>query len=222
MGERMLRGPLGEGYQVRSTCILRWAGAVSAALLLATAAQANNWIEATDGDLSGNRLAPSSLALSVGDNSLTGTTIAGDLDYLTVTVPVGYTLSQINLVSYVSTDDLGFLGMQAGSTFTQPPTGTDVTQLLGWTHFGGTPPLSFPIAYLNTLGTAPGAIGFTGPLPAGPYTFWIQQVNSPLVSYGWNFVVAGAAPEPASAGLVLLGLTGLLGRVANRFLGRAQ
>jgi hypothetical protein len=197
----------------RSTFI--WGWALAAALLIAPAVQANSWNEATDGDLSGDRLAPTSLALSAGDNSLTGTVVAGDIDYLTVIVPAGYTLSQINLLSFSSTDDLAFIGMQAGSTFTEAPTTADVTKLLGWAHFG----LPAPAPYFATLGASPGAIGFTAPLPAGPYTFWVQQTGAQQVAYGWGFVVAGsAAPEPATAGLVLLGLGALLGRVANRFL----
>jgi len=190
--------------------------ALVAALLVAPGARASSWDEATDGDLSGNRLAPSSLTLTPGDNTVTGTVIAGDLDYLTITVPAGFTLAQINLLSFASTDDLAFIGIQAGSTFTQPPTGTDVTQLLGWAHFGPTA----PAPYFATIGTAPGAIGFTAPLPAGPYTLWIQQTGAQQVGYSWDFVVS--APEPGSAALAALGLAALLGRVANRLLGRAE
>src|SRR5262245_10589004 len=108
--------------------------ALTAALLTAPLAHANSWDESTNGDLSGDRLSPSALTLTPGSNTVTGTVISGDLDYLTITVPAGFTLAQINLLSFVSTDDLAFIGMQAGSTFTQPPTGTDVTQLLGWAH----------------------------------------------------------------------------------------
>ena len=59
-----------------------------------------------------------------------------DIDYLTINVPTGDELSQIILESFTSTDQKGFIGIQSGTTFTQPPTGTDVTQLLGYTHFG--------------------------------------------------------------------------------------
>ena len=202
--------------------ILPWA--LAAAVLWAPLARASSWNEATDGDLSGDRLAPSALALTAGDNTVTGTTIVDDLDYLTVTVPAGFTLTEINLLSYVSIDDLAFIGMQAGSTFTQPATGTDVTQLLGWAHFGlpldGSP---LPSPYFDALGSSPGAIGFSGPLPAGPYTLWIQQANTVQVDYSWGLVVReGGVPEPSSGALALLGLTALLGRVANRFLGRTQ
>ena len=61
-----------------------------------------------------------------------------------------------------------------------------------------------------------------GPLPAGPYTLWIQQTSSQQIGYTFGFTTAPAAPEPAAAGLVALGLGALLGRVANRLLGRSQ
>src|SRR5262245_4240046 len=201
----------------RCISVLVWA--LAAVLLVAPGARANNWNETTDGDLSSNRLAPSSLDLTPGSNTVTGTTAAGDLDYLTINVPAGYALSGIDLLAFSSTDDLAFIGIQAGSTFTQPPTGTDVTQLLGWTHFGVPTP---PASYFGLIGSGPGAIGFTQPLAAGPYTLWIQQTTAPVVGYTWDFVVTPSAPEPGIAGLALLGLPALLGRVANRFLGRAE
>jgi hypothetical protein len=192
---------------------------MAAALLAAPLTRASSFNEATDGDLSNNRLAPSTLSLTPGDNTVTGTVIAGDVDYLTITVPVGFTLSQINLLSFVSVDDLAFISIQAGSTFTQPPTGTDVSQLLGWAHFGPTA----PVPYFDILGTSSGAIGFTSPLPAGPYTLWIQQTSAQQVAYSWDFVVgSGSVPEPGSAALALFGVAALLGRVADRFLGRAE
>ena len=52
----------------RSISISAWA--LAAALLVAPAAHALSYDEATDGDLSGDRLAPSSLALSAGDNTV--------------------------------------------------------------------------------------------------------------------------------------------------------
>jgi hypothetical protein len=193
---------------------------VAVLLLAAPLARASSWDESgAQGDLSNNRLAPSSLDLTPGDNTVSGSVIAGDVDYLTIVVPAGFTLSQINLVSFTSVDDLAFIGIQAGSTFTQPPTGTDVTQLLGWAHFGPTA----PVPYFDIIGTGTGAIGFSAPLPAGPYTLWIQQTSAQTVGYGWDFVVTGGSvPEPGSAALTLLGVGALLGRVANRFLGRAQ
>lgn len=192
--------------------------AVAALLLAAPAAHANNWDEAINGDLSGDRLAPSTLALTPGSNLVIDTTIAGDLDYLTVTVPTGYVLSAIDLLNFVSTDDLGFLAIQAGSTFTEPPTGTNVANLLGWAHTGP----FYPQPYLEILGTSDGAIGFTGALPSGLYTLWIQQTGAQLIGTTFDLVVTAPVPEPAAGVLALLGISALLGRVANRFLGRAE
>ncbi len=91
------------------------------AVFLAHAAAAAVYDEAVDGDLSGNRLEPTSLGqLANGLTSVLGTTTAGDLDYLTFTVPVGATLTAITLADYVSTNELGFMAIQAGATLTEP------------------------------------------------------------------------------------------------------
>ncbi len=73
----------------------------------------------------------------------------------------------MTLASFTSTDDLGFLAIQAGTTFTEPPVGTNVSQLGGYGHFGTG--LSFPVTHvgedaLAKMSTAPGAMGFTLPL----------------------------------------------------------
>jgi hypothetical protein len=39
------------------------------------------------------------------------------------------------------------------------------------------------------MGNAPVAIGFTPPLPAGSYTFWLQQGTPPSTTYQLNFNV---------------------------------
>lgn len=199
-------------------CIRILVVVLAAGLLAAPAARASSYDEGASGDLSGNRLAPSSLDLTPGSNTVAGSVVQGDLDYLTITVPAGFTLAQINLLSFASTDDLGFIGIQAGSTFTQPATGTDVTQLLGWAHFGPTA----PAPYFATIGSGAGAIGFSAPLAAGPYTLWIQQTGAQTIGYEWDFVVSGAVPEPGSAALVGLALAALLARGAHRSPGRLE
>jgi hypothetical protein len=180
-------------------------------LLLATAlatapvlAAASSYDEAVNGEISSNRLAPTSLALDPGSNLISGSVVQGDIDYLTVHVSAGYSLSQLVLTSFVSTDDLAFMAIQSGTQFTQPPTGTDVTQLLGWSH------ISLPVGtdYLALMGEGIGAIGYSGPLPAGDYTLWIQQTGPQTVAYTFDAVVA-AAPEPAALALFALGVAGL-------------
>src|SRR5687768_13223068 len=135
---------------------------LTAVLFVPAVASSADWNEGVNGDISGNRLAPSSLSLAPGENTIAGTTNAGDLDYLRIDVPGGYFLTHLNLVNFVSNDSLAFIAIQNGTTFTQPPTGTDVSQLLGWAHFGP----AFPVDYLPILGGSEGAIGFTGPLTA--------------------------------------------------------
>ena len=183
-----------------------------AATLLAcaglTPAQAFNSSEATDGDLSGNGLAPSVLNAAPGVNSLVMTSATGDRDYFSFTVPTGYLLSSIVHKTYTSADDLSFLGLQAGSTFTEPPTGANSTHLLGYVHFGA-PTVGTEIidnlATSNTL--APPAIGFTAPLGAGPYAFWLQQTGA-AAAYSFDFVLT-PVPEPETWALLLAGGVGM-------------
>lgn len=158
--------------------------------------------ESLHGDLSGNRLEPTQLTLSVGDNLLIATSVSGDREYVTLTVPAGGMLSQILLDDYVSFDRTAFIGMQAGSTFTEPTSGTNVANLLGWTHFGDA---FFHVGtdILDDIAAGAGARGFTPPLPSGPYTFWIQQTGAAPTSYRLNVVVVDA---PESSVLLLCSL----------------
>ena len=59
----------------------------------------------------------------------------------------------------------------------------------------------------------PGAIGFTPPLPAGDYTFWMQQTGANSATYQFDFIVT---PEPATAGLLFAAAVLLLRRRSGR------
>ncbi len=166
---------------LKSTTRIPMALHVCALVLVAAAPlpAATVWNESINGDISNNRLAPTSVTLAPGSNDVIGSVQGSpsDIDYLTINVPSGDELSQIILESFTSTDQKGFIGVQSGTTFTQPPTGTDVTQLLGYTHFGpGAGNVGADI--LPSMGIGAGAQGFTAPLAAGPYTFWIQQLGA--------------------------------------------
>jgi hypothetical protein len=167
-------------------------------------ALAATYDESVNGDISGDRTAPSSLTLDGGGvvNLLKGTTIAGDLDYITIHASTG--IANLRLTQFDSADDLAFMAIQAGSTFTEPPTGTDITKLLGWAHIS----LPVPTEMLPILGTASGAIGIPAPytLPGGDYTLWIQQTGAQTVAYSFEIV---AAPEPGVLLLASLALAGL-------------
>jgi len=172
--------------------------------LSASSALASNWDESVDGDISGDRLAPSQVTLT-SLSQVTGTVIAGDLDYITVHATYG--IQAIVLDSFVSTDDLAFIAIQAGSTFTEPPTGTVVGNLLGYAH------MSLPTGQdlLPVMLSGPGAAGNNFPpgtnfLPVGD-TLWIQQTGAQSVGYSLRFV-----PEPATWALFALGLGALVTR----------
>jgi VCBS repeat-containing protein len=179
-----------------------------------------NYSEATNGDPSNNRLFPTQIALQNGDNVLqtriespTGRT---DRDYIRFTVPEGFQLKSIVLDAYdatLGTVDGGssFMAVQRGDTFTENANTSNPANLLGYTLFGtgagegggGAPgAVSAEVGddLLDDLGATTGAgggskgtQGFTGPLGAGNYTFWIQNLDG-VTATTLRFVV-----EPVSA-----------------------
>lgn len=156
--------------------------------------------EATDGDITDDATNPLALDLQNGSNVINGTVIAGDLDYVTVHVPAGHVLSALDLVDFDSTDDLSFIGIQRGTVFTEPPTETQVENLLGFTLIG---PDVAGTDILPNIGTGEGAQGFTAPLEAGDYTFWIQQTGPELVGYSLDLVVSPADSVPATGSVTV-------------------
>ena len=83
--------------------------------LLATAVYADSsYNEGSQGDLSGDRTAPSTFTLTPGQNRLTATSVRGDREYVTLAVPQGYQLEHLIVASYVSSDAVAFAGLQAG------------------------------------------------------------------------------------------------------------
>jgi hypothetical protein len=170
--------------------------AFSTILLMSSLGFAANYDEGVDGDLSGDRLNPTSLSLALGSNTVTATSVSGDLEYLTINIPAGLQLTTAILSSYLSDDDRSFMAIQSGNVFTEPPA-ANIANLLGWVHFG-TGPGQVGTDILDDLGSAPGAIGFTPPLPGGDYTFWMQEGDIMPATYTVDLVVT---PEPV--GLVL-------------------
>ena len=166
--------------------------AILGLLLFSTVALAgSDYDESVDGDLSGDRLAPTILPMSEGSNKVTATSVAGDLEYFTVEIPPGFQLDALLSRTYVSADDRSFIAMQEGSSFTEPPSGTNVANLLGYTHFGtGLNQVGTDI--LDDLAAGPGAIGFSAPLPSGNYSFWAQEVGLDEATYTPDFIVVQA------------------------------
>lgn len=178
---------------------------VAAPLLLALSGTAFGdviWNEAVNGDLSNDRFNPTALVLTPGVHSLIATSQGGDREFVRMTFTAA--LGSIVHVSWVSLDTTGFIGVQAGPTFTENPDAPNVANILGYTHFGSGPG-TIGQNILPQMGTGPGSIGFTPPLAAGVYTFWIQQLGGPSTyQLDFNVIPAPGAGALAAAGLALL------------------
>lgn len=166
-----------------------------------------NYDEAVDGDISGDPQNPTVIQVSNGSNVVCASSIAGDVEFFTITVPPNGTLDEIVLTDFNS-PGVGFLALQSGLVF-DPNTG--VPGLLGWTHLGQ---VSGPqLAELNNNG----GIGFTIPLGPGDYTFWSQETSPDFATdYCLDFQIT-LPPPPVSSiptmgewGLISLGLLMLI------------
>lgn len=162
-------------------------------LALSPTAVAGDWNEGVDGDISDDRLAPTTINLAAGSNlvsaSQQGNAFGRDVDYLTTVVPTGGQLSQLIVTGYVENvvGNLAFLGLQEGATFTVDFDSAKAGDLLGGTVIG-----NFSVAsdILPISGLLGGSIGFTPPLPAGTYTWWFNQTGDPS-TVDLDFVVDG-------------------------------
>ena len=163
--------------------------------------------EAINGDLSNDRFNPTAYTLSQGSNSLIATSQQGDREFIALTIPAGLELSALIQVSYVGEDGVAFAAVQAGPTMTVDPDSFSAVGLLGWTHFG---PFIFTDGsdILPAMGQGFDADGFVPPLPAGTYTFWLQQAGSPS-TFELDFVVT---PAPGAAAVLSLGAIALVRR----------
>jgi hypothetical protein len=160
--------------------------------------------EASSGDLSGDKTAPTPLTFAEGSNVIRGTTTRDEHDLIAATIPIGFRLDAIFLDTMVG--NLAFIAVQSGTVWTEN-LGVAITtaqNLLGWAHFG---PRNNTLGtdILDDMGAGAGAIGFTAPLGAGDYTFLIQQTGGSIVEYGFRFEVS-PVPEPVTAGTLLAGL----------------
>ena len=180
---------------------------------------AADWHEAVNGDLSGNRLAPTVLPLTAGNNAvrgITGRAFAGgpvDLDYFTVAVPAGYELSALNVLpDTLVLGDGSFIGFMSGAVFTVPPTTQTAAGLLGWTLFSESNIGDDLLGFMSTPSF--GSTGFSPPLPAGAYSFWLQETAVGVSTYGLSLVLT-AVPEPSRA-LALSGGLLVLAAVVRR------
>ena len=86
-----------------------------------------------------------------------------------------------------------------GSSICLLPSATDATGLLGWFHYDSSDIGTNILPLMGTSGF--GSAGFTPPLPAGSYSFWVQELSTGTAPYGFDFTLA--TPEPASWAMFL-------------------
>ena len=183
-----------------------------------TAAQAVVvWDESVAGDLSNAGLAPTALALSPGSNvvrGMTGRAVAGgtvDRDYFSITVPSGNFLNAMTVLSGTSGVGPGavsFAGLQAGPQVTVATSTTTAAGLMGYWLYGA-PDVAKDLLPLMAV-PSNGSSGFGVPLPAGVYSFWIQDTGVGEAVYGFDLSVS-AVPAPPASLLMALGLASLAG-----------
>jgi len=194
-------------------------------LLAAGAAGAADLNEASFGDLSNDRLAPTRWVLDtvtpgpapgVWNNVLSGKTgrsSAGvvDRDYIHVVVPQGQQWVALRVGNQTQSGGAGgsFIGLAAGASMPVPPDAASAAGLLGWRHYG-TADRNTDILPLMAVPFA-GSSGFAVPLPAGDYTLWIQELATGSFDYRFNLQLS-PVPEPTGAALLALGIAALAAR----------
>jgi len=167
------------------TIWLNQTGTISSATInfvitMATGVQNVVYNETNDGDFSNDNLAPTVVNFTAGDNRIISDQISGNTDYFTFVIPAGYQLTQINLDSF-DVPDPGFIGIANGTSIA----GQTAADLLGGLVYGQS---NVGTNILPEMGTLPGATGFTGTLPAGEYTIWLNQTGGASAAT-LNFVV---------------------------------
>ena len=176
------------------------------------------WNETVNGDLSNAGSSPTFLGtLTAGSNQVFGLTgrpgpapaTPPERDYFFITVPSGLSLAKITLLPGNNMGSLGFIGIQAGSAITLPVDASSAAGLLGWWHYA---PADIGKDILLSMSVpANGSSGFTLPLGAGNYAFWVQDTSTPAdpsIPFNFGFDLT-LVPEPGTMAMILLGLGGL-------------
>lgn len=174
--------------------------------LLGLAASANAaviWDESINGLLSTDPNAPTPIVFAVGSNVIKGS--AGNVnaqarDYITFTVPAGYTMTALNLQVYTP-ENTGFCALNEGNTSVIPSNPTIGFWLAG-THLD---PTFVGTDLLDAMSTASVTTESLAASQLDPltYTFVIQQTSALITTYQMEWVLQGPVPtEPTTWGSV--------------------
>jgi len=200
-----------------------YSGLVAVALacfVIAAPALAASYSESADGEISGNRLAPTRLLLGfaaganvAGSNVVSGSTGRAngvvDRDYLHVVVQPGFLWAELRVGNQTAVGGGGsFIGIASGAFMSVAPEASSAAGLLGYRVYGTADRNTDILAAMGL--SSNGASGFAAPLPAGDYTVWIQELATGTFGYRFNFVIS-PVPEPSMALLWALGLAVLAG-----------
>lgn len=170
---------------------------------------------------------PSGIPISGTVNQTSGSPVGGvspDAQYVTFSVPKHYNFTSLTLTDYSSTDQRGFVALQAGSQWTSVPSGGGLPGALTYNHFGTGNTGSRPVCALSYVGSTATPSGASACVsnaaansdlfsrnlpnsivsaqPAGSYTLWIQQTALADVSYTFE---ANFQPQPVPGPLPVLG-----------------
>jgi len=147
-----------------------------------------SWVFATDfdsmidGDMSKDGLAPTSITLTEGDNSIISfVNRYTDVRYFSVIVPEGYEVQNLFLTKHENGDNVSWFAVMEGDQFTENSINQfdiNVGNMLAQSHISGVGTDLFEPLSLTTL-------------PSGTYSFRIQNWGTG-VDFGFNFVVAEA------------------------------
>lgn len=195
------------------------------------------WDEGVNGDLSGDGLKTTAIALAAGSNKLRGTTgapfieIGGDglpvfgpvdRDYFTITIGAGQQLDALVITNRTSPrGNDSFLGIEFGPSVTESPDAVIPSKLNGYIVYGD---LQFNqttktgVNLLAQMFDLKNSKTGLGPLGPGTYSFWTQDtINGALIGYEFDFRVSQAAPVPVPAAWLLMsGGIGILGTMKRR------
>ena len=193
------------------------AAAYSLLALAAAAVGLGSAANATDysGPFSSNNLEPTSISLSLGDNTITGTTGGFISSYVTFTIPAGEDLSSLTVLDASLAPDRTFIGIASGGTVVVDPSFMSAAGLIGWTLYSsamdGTDILGdIGLAAAPDFPDVPGATGFTPPLGPGAYSTWIVDGDggANMVPFKLDFGVS-STPEPGTWALLMTGIGGV-------------
>jgi len=191
-----------ESFELHITNVSGANATIGTAVATVTIADLEDSVNGTDiGDFSDDPANPSVVNLAAGDTVVVSTQEGDpnrDYDYVTFVVPTGHELTSLTLSGFEDYDpgtvNGSFLGLQAGSEFTELPASPNPANLLGGVIYS-----EFDVGNDLLANMADGVIenagglstiGFATPLGAGSYTLWWSQGGTPTTST----VTASVAP----------------------------